>query len=515
MKKMPAITIAIFCVCVIGIAIIAVAPFSPAQKKHEQRGTRVIIPRETGETDRDFTGAERMAYEDSINIRLPLNDGETIVAVMNHDFDGDTVDEQVVAYRNLLETESPVYIAYIGYDERGGGYRRLWNAPTAATRPGTVSLYAQDLIGDRNACILLTGMNGSGEHTMTVFRRPSPAESSRPFAKIADLRIDGSITVQETERSQAYQQGIANGHAYTIAAYGHDYESANMLDQMEIIYAFDPANGRYTQSKITRVPGSQIEQRRVRELLSGAPGVFENFINDLWYYVSPQGTVDKSQYIYFDPTNRELIFFGDETQQVFTWQHSNPTRYGLYISSQNISVTTLRRSLDIELESLNSIRIRVFEDVRLKIAVSASWDGSYRRASAAPKYAAQSEQTFNSYIDAVYDSSMGRLRFFRNGVYELSSGGVVTRGRYVFFQVNGQELLEIRAEPEPRGTNPRLETSDGAARAIYHVESASKTAGSGERTDAPGNLSLSRVRLGATGIQDLHEGPITLTPAEG
>jgi hypothetical protein len=506
MKILPAVTVAVFTACAIGIVIIAVAPFGPAQKRHEQRRTRLIIPRETGEAGRNSTGVERMTYEDNVSMKVPLNDGEMLIAVLNHDFDGDTVEEQVVAYRSLFETESPVYIAYIGYDERSGAYRRQWNAATAATRPGTVSLYTQDLIGDRNACILLTGMNGRGEHTMTVFRQNREAEQDRLFTKIAELRIDGSITVQEAERSQAYQQGISNGRAYTIAAYGHDYESANMLDQKEIIYTFNPENGLYGQSKVTIIPGSQIEQRRLRELLSGAPGVFENFINDLWYYVSPQGTVDKSQYIYFDPANREIIFFGDETQQVFTWQHSTTTRYGLYISSQNISVSTLRRFLDIELESLDSIRLRVFEDVHLKIAVNASWDGSYRRAGTLPKNTAPSETAIKSYIDAMYDSSMGRLRFYGNGIYELTSGGSVRKGRYVFFRVDGRDLLELHPEPEARGGD-----GNTAPRLIYQVESA--------RKNEPGSfpaesLSLSRVRLGAMGIQDIHEGLITLTPAE-
>jgi hypothetical protein len=457
-----------------------------------------------------------MAYEDSVNTKAAMNEGEIVVAVLTQDFDGDPAEEQIIAYRNLLEIESPVYIAFIDYDEGNRSYRRIWDAPTAATRPGTISLYTQDLIGDRNDCFLLTGMNSLGEHTMTVFRRNSLFQSSRtnsegrdqPFLKIAELRIDGSITVQETERTQAYHQGIARGQSYTIAAYGHDYESGNILDQLEITYTFNQGNGLYEQSRIARIPGSQIEQRRLRELLSGVPGVFEEFINDLWYYVSPQGTLDSRQYIYFDPPSRELIFFGDETQQVFNWQNSSPTRYGLYISSQNISVTTLRRFLDIELESLDSIRVKVFEDVRLKIGVSASWDGSYRRAGVAAKTTRNPGESIRAYVDAMYDSSMGRMRFFRSGAYELSSGGAVKKGHYVFFQVQGQELLELRPERSPE---TRPETSAGPSREIYRVDTAPKNNAETTREI----LNLSRVRLGAMGIQDLHEGLIVLSPAEG
>ena len=509
-RKLLPLTIGVFLICAAGIVVLAVRPFG-GQKTQEQRRTRIIIPRETNDSTQDSANAERVAYEDSVTIKAALNDGEIAVSVLNYDFDGDSMEEQIVAYRNLLESEGPVYISYIGFEGRSGAYQRFWNAQTAANRPGTVSLYTQDLVGDRNPCILVTGMNGQGEHTMTIFRRSrgqSQAEQGQSLIKIAEIRIEGSITVQETERSLAYQQGIANGQPYTIAAYGHDYTSGNILDQMEITYTFNQTKGLYEQNKITRVPGSQIEQRRLRELLSGRPGVFENFINDLWYYVSPWGTLDKSQYIYFDPVNREIIFFGDETQQVFNWQHSNSTRYGLYISSQNISVTTLRRFLDIELESLDSIRMRVSEDVRLKIDVNASWDGSYRRAGATAK-GAETETPIRSYIDAMYDSSMGRLRFYGNGVYELSSGGATTQGRYVFFRANNRELLELRPEPATRPGEAKAEPS---VRLVYQIEpQAARKTETGDAASVPLNVTLSRVRLGAMGIQDLHEGQITLT----
>jgi hypothetical protein len=489
------------------------------QKRQEHPQSRIIIPQEiNGETD--SASADRMAWEDSVNTKVALGEGEVIVAILSQDFDGDPAEEQVVAYRNLLEMESSVFITYIDFDEPHREYRRVWTASTAASRPGTISLFTADLIGDRGFCIILTGMNSQDEHTMTVFRRMVPADSGQSFPKIAEIKIDGSISIQETERSQAYHQGITGDKSFTIAAYSHDSGSGNILDQMEIIYAFVPENGRYEETKRTRIPGSQIEQRRLRELLSGEKGVFENFISDLWYYVGPQGTLDSRQYIYFDPAGREIIFFGDNTQQVFTWQNSNPTRYGLYISSQNISITTLRRFLDIELASLDSIRIKVFEDVRLKIALSASWDGSYRRAGTVPRNAGNGEKTIRPPIDALYDSSLGRLRFYPSGEYELSSGGALQKGRYVFFQVNGQELLEFRPEGtgSRNGTAAQLSAStainnnSAGTRTVYLLDKARN--GDDAAGDIPGSLNLSRVRLGATGIQDLHEGAILLTAVQ-
>jgi hypothetical protein len=469
-------------------------------EKPEWQPSRLLIPRSPGEEDAE-TGpsAEQLAFEDGFNAKAALAEGEIVISVLNQDFDGDGVEEQLIAYRNLLEGESPVYLAYTDYEEAEGIYKRAWNAPTAATRPGTVSLSTQDLVGDRSVCILLSGMNSRGEYTLTIFRGVPPKEDGPwpAFSKIAELGIEGTISVQESERPLAYQQGLTRGQSFPIVAYGHNRESENILDQIETTYTYNPNKDIYEESQVTHIPGSQIEQRRLRELLSGRAGVFEEFISDLWYYVSPQGTLDSRQYIYFDPSSREIIFFGDEAQQVFTWQNSAPTRYGLYITSQNISITTLRRIIDIELESLDSIRIKAFEDIRLNIRVNNSWDGSYRRAGTTEKSEAR-DNTVRPYIDGVYDGAMGRIRFSGDGSYELRSGGTVRRGRYAFFAVDGREVLELRTNP---GTTA---AGESLPRETYLVERSAGEDGTEE------TLSLSEVRIGSMGIRDLHEAVINL-----
>jgi hypothetical protein len=157
--------------------------------------------------------------------------------------------------------------------------------------------------------------------------------------------------------------------------------------------------------------------------------------------------------------------------------------------------------MDIELESLDSLRVKVFEDVRLKIGVSTTWDGSYRRAES--KSVRQKDGPVSPYIDAVYDTSQGRLRFFPSGEYALSSGASLTKGWYVFFQVNDQELLEMR----PDTGNLVKDTMAEDSRLVYRVDRPRKTENSG----SPGNMSLSRVRLGVSGIHELHEGAIIMT----
>jgi len=478
--------------------------------------SRVIVP-QGPERRGDDDGAETQVRESQAVLKVPMGNGEVLAALLTDDLDRDLQDEQALAYRSVLEVDSPIYVAYVDEDPAQGVFRRLWSAPSAAVRPETAAISSRDLIGDRSVCLILEGMDREGLRTMTVFRITPPDEFDRPaFTRIAEIRVDGYIAVREVERTQAYQRGMARGAAFAIAAYGRDPESSNILDQIEITYAYDEESGEYRETGRTRIPGSQVEERRVREVL-GSRGAFESFLAGLWYYVSPQGTVDTRQYIYFEPPDRErkepggeVIFYGEEIQQVFTWVNSSPTRYGLYISAQNVSVTTLRRFLDIELESTDSIRVKVFEDVRLKIGVSAFWDGSYRRAAARPEEEAVS--SVRPAVDAVYDSSIGRIRFSKTGVYEIASGSNVTRGRYVFFALGTQVMLELRASGEGAGAGAGL----GSDRATYRIEAAAPGGAGAAPQGAvfpPQAMTLVRVRLGASGVYGLQSEAISMTRA--
>ncbi|MDR2445934.1 MAG: pallilysin-related adhesin [Treponema sp.] len=463
------------------------------EKPKEIRQTRVIERRETGSDEEiynDAAGAD-IVYNDSINAKIFLEDWEILAVVLNENFDADVQEEQILAYRYLTDSDEGIYIAYVDFDETEDVYKRVWDAKTLVTGTGTLELYTLDMIGDRVPCVIVSGMNG-GEHTLTAFRwnqeAYAAAAMSAPFNKIAEIQIDGAITIQRVERTQAYQLGLSNGKDFRIAAYGRDVESPNVLDQVEIIYTYNAEKNEYEQSGMIRIPGKQVEERRVREILSGGARGFEAFITGLWYFVRPDGAIDSRQYIYFDPHNKEVIFYTDETQQVFTWQNSGATRYGLYISTQNISVQTLRRSLDIALESLESIRVKVFEDVRLKIGNDTGWDGSYRKAATVIADPSTPVRTVPAYINAVYNGIIGRIHFSTDGMYELTLGGVVQKGRYSFYTLNEFEALELRHEDNSRETY-----------AVSYPD---------------GNLSLRRIRIGANGVQDLHEPVILLSREE-
>jgi hypothetical protein len=531
------ITIFAFLAAAALISVLLVLPqdFFSSPKK-EFRQTRYIKPvsqNDDSGISNDLDGLS--ALNENERAKVDLEDGEISIAALSEDFDKDGSVEQVIAYRDLLKENNPIYITYIDYMEDTKQYKRVWSAPTAITRPGTASLFTQDMIGDRSICIILTGMNSAGEHTMTVFKvaRPNPNDEI-VISKIAEIKIDGTISIIEKERTQAYQLGLTNGGSFDIKGRGSNMSSANEFEQIEITYSYNPGIERYVQSDLTLIPGAQIEAARFRSLLSGDKTVFEQFIDGLWYRIAPDMSISNDQYIYFDTAGRELIFYDKSTQQVYTWISSTSTRYGLYISSQNISVATLRRVMDIELESIDSIRVKVFEDVRMKIGLNALWDGSYRKSVSIKKTSAEDNLTVNAYMDAAYNSLRGDFVFSPNGEYQINISGITQKGRYTFFILEGQEYLELLSDSAETGIlNAGRSTIDGPAeksrREIYRVDypppppdgappgafaidrappdASGNASGDGLKTAAP-SFSLQHVRLSVRGVQVFHEDPV-------
>jgi hypothetical protein len=145
------------------------------------------------------------------------------------------------------------------------------------------------------------------------------------------------------------------------------------------------------------------------------------------------------------------------------------------------------RFIDIELESLDRIRLRVVEDIRIRITASSSpWDSSYRRAGAVNFTETVSQ--LRPAIDAIYDSSWGRIQFQSSGEYSINSGSNIRSGHYVFFRVDENDLIEFRPN---EGNETRL---------VYKIE------------NVAGVKILSRARVGINGVHDLFEPPVTLTP---
>ncbi|MHB9296168.1 hypothetical protein PilKf_01922 [Pillotina sp. SPG140] len=388
-------------------------------------------------------------------------------------------EKYIVAYRrttDLQTYEAPVYIDYCDFDEETKQLICLWTAVTEATRP-PVQIEMLDILGTHQPSILVRGMKGS-QQTLTVFY--GAAEQLTPWKKIANLAIEGTISIEKTERRPAYHNGTAPGQSFSIVARGYDPEGTTTLDSMETRYQYNPELEQYEQRASVKIAGTAIEQQKLQEVRNGGRKAGERFIDGLWSMVNQQGV---KQYIFFDSKEQEIIFYDGDIEQLFNWVNGTVQANGINIATSNNRITTLKRNIFIEFESLNRIRMRVAEDVQLKMGIGTSWDGSYQRSE---RETEQSVPTVNaSTIQAQYQGTIGKLTFSLDGSYFLVSGTTTQKGKYSFYRLNNQQVLELRPDSKPRE--------------LYTVESTEEK-----------NLILYPIKLGSQGIQTQRGGSFTL-----
>jgi hypothetical protein len=128
----------------------------------------------------------------------------------------------------------------------------------------------------------------------------------------------------------------------------------------------------------------------------------------------------------------------------------------------------------------------------MKIEVTALWDGTYHKA---PLLRETRDRTaaapqVDAFIQEEYESSLGRVSFNMNGEYRIETGGTARMGKYAFFLLGDETLLELRPK-NPSGT-------EHIPREVYVVAK-----------DGSGMV-LSRARIGTQRIERYREAPIAL-----
>jgi hypothetical protein len=404
--------------------------------------TRQVQP----ESSAPARGDGGAAPESSSNVnRIPALPNEVILDVTSFNIDQEEEDEQILTVRKTDRADGRLSIVVADYIEQRKAWVRSWEGETLSTKLTTFTIQAKDLIGDHNLSIICMGMNDSGEQTITAFRR---AANSLEYSEALALAAD-SIEIGETERSEGYQLGQANGDSWPIYAYTRDKDSANILDQIKDKYAWDGRKGQYAKTGSERIPGAQVERETVSKVLTGSEKDFESFLQGVWYEAGKSPTDPTARLILFDKPSGSISFYKPEAQEVFRWTESHATHNGLYARGQNETVEDLVRLIDIELTGSDLVSIRVFEDLRMKMDAEDRWDGSFRRMprdlSAVPgKGSGLSKPELK--LEGPYRARSGLELNFAPPRYSLkSTGQSLESGGFELYSLGGQTVLDLIA----------------------------------------------------------------------
>jgi hypothetical protein len=294
-----------------------------------------------------------------ISPKVPIERSEKLIQVVSWNLDLDMSEEQILVLGRKGDPEAALRIAVIDFDTVRGAYFRSWEGTTSATNPRLFEVSQKDLVGDHNQEIVCRGINSRGEQVLNVFRKtPAPSGVGLYFTEICQIVSNGSIEIQEIERSEGYRLGQKNGPSFAIYVYSRDQASANLLDRIRYTYQWQYQQNRYVLTGQEKLPGAVVEEQQLQELFAD-PSVeaFERYLAGPWYLAGSEG---REEIILFSPEQREITVYSGQVEEIYIWQtsfRSLPNR--LYILGANESIESIQKRITVEVAALNTIDVSI------------------------------------------------------------------------------------------------------------------------------------------------------------
>jgi len=298
---------------------------------------------------------------------IPLNPNETLLDLYSYNLDYDDEEEQVLVVRLSDDPQGSIHIVVADYSPVTKRWTRAWQGNTLITKVKTLQISVNDLIGDHNLNIVCSGMNDDNEQTMNIYWKTPDKEQKQElsFTKVFE-QAGSAVRIEETERPESYKLGQSNADSWPISVFRADTSSSNYLDQIREVWKWSFADKAYVLSSTDKIAGASIASKMAERILDGNTDTFKAFLEGTWYKETNDPLSADALFITFQSRDNSLLFSGTGLVEIYEWENSNPTRYGMYVASRNQSVQNLRRLMDIELASTDSITVRVFQDYRIK-----------------------------------------------------------------------------------------------------------------------------------------------------
>lgn len=411
---------------------------------------KVVKPVVSGAlTEEDSSVSDLDDYDQASFIEL-AND-ETLLSIVTMDIDGDGYDDQI----NIVKTSRSPFLALIVglYNPPSSSYVRATWIATNISQIRTFACTSMDVIGNHKNSLVYQGVADNGDSVLCIFNGSRGKDGEFELVKIGDFESDGNVFIQQSERNEAYELSQTKAASFPVWVYASDGEDSTKLDQIQTMYDWSEKEGRYVQISQTRVQGSRIAAKELARIQDGTVETFARFLDGLWYKTESSG--ESLRYIFFDALSHEIVFYYQDSEEVYSWLNSNLRRNGIYFSAVNQSIENLQRRFDISLINIDEIRIRIQDDVRMIIGESTLWDGNYKKLPS--KIASKNEAAPLSRVierleqkDIAWIAGDGNYFVFENGAYTVQGDDFADNGLYMTNTVSGEQLLQFRSGTETK-----------------------------------------------------------------
>lgn len=416
--------------------------------------TRNVVP--VSNTNRTSSGEEPTTISETTEATsfITLAPNETLLSSTTFDFDGDNSDDQIIAVR---KSESPyIYLLVAMYVPSTNTYIRAAELETGIVRSRTFSYGGMDVSGTRRMALVYQGILEDNTSVMRIYHCQGNGTNTE-MVLIGNFSSDGTIFLQQSDSTAAYELAQAAGNSFSVWVYSSDvngiYEQDNSAGgQIQTEYRWSASARRFVQVNRRYVAGAILAAEERSRILDGTIDTFVRFLNGLWYKTSNEG--ESIRFMYFDYEAREIIFLYDDAQEVYLWEGSNLNRNGVYLTSSNAEIVTMQRRFDIALASRDTVQMHIIDDVRSLIREAAVWDGEYRKMSSSSSLTNQANKIPSEKIKiALENNSEWRVNnvdtaSFSKGEFIFKFSGIENRGAYSIYTVAGDSIIQFRTFAE-------------------------------------------------------------------
>ena len=255
--------------CIAGILFIFIlVNFIFFRNRSNSVRPKVITPISADSQNNKLSENDVVSEEASITTFVPLHSTETLINTLNVDFDGDSLDDQIVA---VHKADSPFIFLIVGlYNSESNSYDRFAEISTEIAKIRTFSYSAIDMTGTHKTALVYQGVKSNSDSVMKIYQYEKKGKRGE-LILIGDFSSDGTIFIQQTERSEAYELSQAKGASYKVWVYSSDKTEENVdstsgVSQIQTEYSWNEEEQKYTQSKQFRITGSRLAAKELARI---------------------------------------------------------------------------------------------------------------------------------------------------------------------------------------------------------------------------------------------------------
>ena len=420
---------------------------------------RIVTPKSSASANSENETSPSSIESEKYETFVPLYSGETLISTLTIDINNDGYDDEVIIVRKASSPNLWIVAALI--DSDSGFYERLEPIETQFTRTRTFSYMGMDVTGEHKNALVYQGLADDGNYIMKIYLCAEQRGISY-LRNIGDFSCDGTVFIQQTERSESYALAMSKGESFSVWVYksdtpqtseGDNSKSSVGQNQIQQEYKWNPGSQKYELAREINVTAGRLAATELSRIQDGTVETFADFLEGLWYKTS--NTDGNIRYMYFNYADNEIIQLYKDIQEVYEWEDSKLRHNGIYLTAVNADIMNLHRRFDIALVNTDEIKITLRDDINLIISENTQWDGNYKKMSL--------QETFGDFAAAtekgVYQKELQKgdawttadatvTLNFSEFTYSLLNGGLTETGIYSVEKIGSYNVIQFRSDSD-------------------------------------------------------------------